>query len=653
MKDLAPCSPYAGTTLKRSYPLWGDPAIEALGKDSSGNPIAQLSPRKPKMVFFQPPRLHNSPHFKEFYNDKAVKCLSEFFQVVIINQDCDYAEICDIHRPEISLFESSNPEMKDCRIRISNTSSYPEIPKVGLMWMDVFTPARSAFLADMDKWGVETFFTGCATMAEYIPEIADQLFYWPPFVDTNLFRDYGARKTIPVLLIGDFDRPSLEYSWRRSVKEPLRKNYPCLTVPHPWYGPSYQVYGEEYARLINASMVVPTCGAMCKIIVTKHLEIPAAKACLVTERTPAVEACGFMDMENCVFADGSDIVEKLDYLFANRKVLEQITNSGYELVRSRHTATQRPQILQWLQLRQSLKAGQRIVQPNYFADLEIVDVGSDLRTGHIIVGAADRVLLRQGDEKLTAGKYDEAEALYLHCLDYIPYIPEPELRLAVCKLYQGDARAALDWIHRRIKWSRDDYQAMSPDPVEWAYLIIATLCRGNLRNALIFSKYFPLLNHPQLAKARWAVCVLANKQDEAEEIRHQITSLDARRKTIHQLPQFGFYEDVRQLCTMLKACKRWRFATTLYRFIRSSTAASKSRRENKPVGSTGDRISQQHEDQENIAYVLEAMDQMRRSLLRRLRSILKSRAKDFIIGHPQLMTKIKYLVSERLRVQEW
>lgn len=34
----------------------------------------------------------------------------------------------------------------------------------------------------------------------------------------------------------------------------------------------------------------------------------------MTERTAAVEAAGFVDMENCVFVDGRNVVERLDYL---------------------------------------------------------------------------------------------------------------------------------------------------------------------------------------------------------------------------------------------------------------------------------------------------------------------------------------------------
>ncbi|MDP4361108.1 glycosyltransferase, partial [Escherichia coli] len=77
--------------------------------------------------------------------------------------------------------------------------------------------------------------------------------------------------------------------------------------------------------------------------------------------TPALEAAGFTDMQNCVFADEHDILDKLDYLFQNPDELERITNAGYQLVHSRHTLKQRDQIFQWFNLYKNLKSNQKIV----------------------------------------------------------------------------------------------------------------------------------------------------------------------------------------------------------------------------------------------------------------------------------------------------
>ena len=132
-------------------------------------------------------------------------------------------------------------------------------------------------------------------------------------------------------------------------------------------------YDEEYAKLINAASVVPTCGTVAREVVRKHFEIPACNSCLVTERTSALEDAGFVDMKNCVFATESDVLDKLDYLFSNREVLERISNAGRILVHARHTPHQRDQIFQWYELNKRRQPNQRIVQARPFGPLTLVD----------------------------------------------------------------------------------------------------------------------------------------------------------------------------------------------------------------------------------------------------------------------------------------
>ena len=63
-------------------------------------------------------------------------------------------------------------------------------------------------------------------------------------------------------------------------------------------------------------------------------------------------------MQNCVFADENNLLDKLDYLFKNRDELHSITNAGYNLVHSQHTLKQRNQIFQWFNLYKSLEPNQ-------------------------------------------------------------------------------------------------------------------------------------------------------------------------------------------------------------------------------------------------------------------------------------------------------
>jgi hypothetical protein len=519
---------------------------------------------KPKLVFFQW-RYEDAAKFYALHKLQHIKCLSEFFEVIAINKDCDYQEICDKYQPDITLFESGITAAP-CHRLIQNTSAYPEIPKLGFYNGDPFCGCRAAFLSDMEHWGIETFFTLSIPLAEYMPEIAENIFVWPNFIDPEIYHDYGESKLIPVLFTGSH---SSLYPWRQRVQKIVSQYYPSLISPHLGYEQqtaSRMIYGEQYARMINASWFVPSCGTMAKEVVRKHFEIPACKSCLITEKTPALEAAGFVDMQNCVFADETDVLDKIDYLFQNPEELERITNAGYQLVHSQHTYKQRDQILQWFHLNKRLKPGQRIVQKNPFGPLTVVESSSGIQNSHIISNGLDRVLLHQGDEKLWAGQYDEAEALYLGCLNYKDYMPEPKLRLAICNLYKGNAAAAIHWIVQPLQWTLVNSKALDPDPVEWAYLIIALLCQGKLNEASKRANQFPSLCHPELERTRWIINVLENPR---EQIALPNSDLSKCRISVQQLPNRSLNEWIGHVCMMLKACKQSRFAETLINAVSS------------------------------------------------------------------------------------
>jgi hypothetical protein len=509
---------------------------------------------KPKLVFFQFKYDGSLPEFLLMHKRDHVRCLAEFFDVTTIDYDCDYGQICDQYQPDLTLFESAfNVSFSYCkRPRIVNIGACPNVPKLGFLHSDSFSQGRAGFFSDMDHWGIETFFTICTTAAEHVPEISDKLFIWPNFIDGEVYRDYGQWKNIPILFTGN---QNALYPWRRKIIELVSKHYPALICPHPGFAPVRGVVkvmaGEPYARMLNASWFVPACGTVAREAVRKHFEVPGAKACLITEKSSALEAAGFVDMKNCVFADESNILDKLQFLFGNPAVLDDIIVAGHQLVHARHTLKHRDQIFQWFNLQRSLKSNEKIVQTNPFGALRIVEKSLGARNSHIISNGFDLELLHQGDEKLWKGDYADAESLYLRCLNYVPWMPEPQLRLTLCNLYKGNPKEALSWVLKPIEFTLVDYKAVDPDPVEWAYFIITLLCLGKVGSAAKRARQFSWVNHPELDRVRWVTNALAGREDAA-------TSLADRgsryRISIHRSRYLDVGEWARHLCVMLKAC---------------------------------------------------------------------------------------------------
>lgn len=508
-----------------------------------------VTERKPRLVFIQWD--HSAlPDFAQLHMRLHAKCLAHFFDLVVVTGDCDYQEVCDRYEPDVVLFESGVNYKAARHPTIRNTSAHASVPKIGLHNGDPWCWARAGFLSDMDQWGIETFFTISTMLAEHMPGLRDRLYAWPNFIDPSLFRDYDERKVIPVLVTG---MVSSVYPWRQRVQRQIARYHPTLTCPHRGYGrqgAARMLYGESYARTLNASLFAPACGSVAKELLRKHLEIPASRCCLVAQRSPVLEMAGFVDMQNCVFAEADDVVDKLDHLLEHRDELERITDTGFRLVHGSHTLRQRPQIRQWFQLQSMLAPGERIVQRDPFAPLSIE--GQASVTADVPRGNGEHILSRErGDALLAAGRHFEAAAAYRESVNYVLY-PEAELGLARCEIAAGRARAALAIAQRLVMRTVRTYGANDPDPVEWAYVVIALLCSGDTDEAIRLAGRYPSLRHPELDRVRWSAEVLAAQRGETA-FDGECAAPGRQRQSVHRLPQLSLTEWVAWLGRQLEA----------------------------------------------------------------------------------------------------
>lgn len=512
---------------------------------------------KPKLVYFQWKHDKNLSDFVVLHRQQHVKCLSAFFEVTIISNDCDYSQICDKYEPDLALFESGVAYKKCYKINISNTYTNQHVPRLGLHNSDAWCDARASFLSDMYEWGIETFFTISTTTAEHLAGIEDQLFVWPNFIDPEIFKDYKLEKTIPIMFSGCIDST---YTWRQNVYNVLTKSYPYMLCPHHGYTTGKDkkiIHGIQYAKIINSSYFMPTCGTVEKEFVRKHLEIPGSMSCLITEKTPIIEAAGFEDMINCVFADESNVLDKVEYLFNNQDKLKQITSAGHNLAHSRHSLYSRSQIYEWFALSKKLQSSQRIVQSGPFGNLKIVDITSKVNNIHIACNGLSISLLLEGDKKLLTQRYKEAEKKYLECYRHIYWLPEAKIRIAICKLHKGNTSDAIIWIVQPILRTLEVFKALQPDPIEWALLILTVICNGDLVNAKILADSFSHLSHPVLTLLKAITYVLCNITyviDMKRTVHHQ---------TIHQLPYQELSQLFDEINLILKKCRKHQYSSKI------------------------------------------------------------------------------------------
>lgn len=486
---------------------------------------------KPKMVFFQWDHRPNigASSFITLQMEHHVKCLSRTFDVTVISEDSDFGAVCDRYEPDLVLFESGYRTHGSRRVRISNTRANPQVPKIALHNGDPWCDRRAGLLADMEAWGIETVFTIGTAMPGYTPTLAEQTFVWPNFIDPGTFRDYGLEKVVPVMLAGQSYQL---YPWRQSVYGALSSHYPTLLTPPFQYESSVArrvLSGESYARALNASWLSACCGTMGHELVRKHLEIPGCACLLVAERTPILEAAGFRDGETCVFADASEVIDKVDALFADEARMRGIIAAGHALVHARHTLDHRPQIREWFELARRLPPGHRIIQPGPFAPLEIAPNDAARGHGHMSATGLDRIALTRGNDHLAQGRVAEARAAFSAALDFVSYSPEGLLGLARCDLAEGEADAALERLAKLIETTVISYGAPEPDPVEWALYLTALYAAGLRREAQELRDRHIGRDHPELVFIRQRLGAQLGPVDAAG-------SRAGRARSVHAVP---------------------------------------------------------------------------------------------------------------------
>ena len=519
-----------------------------LGVSSTESPARSS---RPKLLFFQRRYDKTTPTFLQAHFQDHVRCLALFFDVTVVNRDCDFLEVCDLHRPDLALFETGSNLETSHALRIKNIHANAGVARLGLFNFDGWCETRAGVLSEMEHRGIEDFVSIAVTAAEHTPAIAHRLICWPNFIDAEIHRDYGEGKSIPVLLTG---AQAPLYPWRARVFKRVSARFPATLMKHSGYYQSRgetMVQGEAYARMISASTFVPTCGTVANEVVRKHFEIPACGACLVTERSPGLLAAGFVDMENCVFADDGDVLDKLDHLLANPDELQRITAAGHALVHSRHTMAHRDQILQWWKLHRRLKQGESIAQLSPFeSPVIVVATQASVSPMPINSGGLHLALLAEGQALLEAPQVDEARSKFRAVLEYMTNLPEAKFCLALCELHRGQARAAHALLRDTVEYTLVGYRAVDPDPVEWAYYVISLMCLGRGREAVRNARKFMHLQHPELERARWAAHAAAGRS--VPDGRHSLQM--HHRRSLHKLPERSIQSWLQELAAMLQAC---------------------------------------------------------------------------------------------------
>lgn len=445
------------------------------------------------------PQLNESAApFLQKISDEWVHALALHCDVSIVDSDFDFKKTCDRVKPDFVIFDAVH-WVRPHRITVTNADAYPDIPRAFYFNCDPHDPMRPQVLEMLHGYGVDTIFCGVEHLQQ-MPELSRfTCFVIPLFVESEIFRDYGLEKTIPVSIFGGHLFPTF-YPWRAQVTDEIQKYIPTLVYPHPGYtnggANPFEARDEKYARLLSASAFSIADTTRLDYVVRKHLEIPASGAILVAPDSDVVKAYGFVDLKNCILGEGTALYQKMLSVAANPSLYEQIRTSGRDLIHKRYTRAHWTHIVDWFECRTIQGDNETTQQVGRFGKFRNVPLSPQRSSVEgLSFGSTpmSTVLDTAAVTILTGGNLDTEKARLLGVLQWIGHIAEPHFLLGVISMLQGNLTDGLAQIGRRggvqvgntPGVDRYNFGHLDPCELSWLLLIAAITGDGDLGHPLL------------------------------------------------------------------------------------------------------------------------------------------------------------------------
>lgn len=160
----------------------------------------------------------------------------------------------------------------------------------------------------------------------------------PHSVPISYFQDFFSidNKPVDILLAGSV---TSYYPFRQYVEKVFsgRKNFKRVKRVRGPRENDINPIGMEYLMLLNSAKCAIACGAKVEYTVCKYAEIPAAGSMIVSPHFKELGNYGFIDGQNIVIANQSNVEDKINYYLKNDKERYKITTNGREMIRQNHT----------------------------------------------------------------------------------------------------------------------------------------------------------------------------------------------------------------------------------------------------------------------------------------------------------------------------
>ena len=163
----------------------------------------------------------------------------------------------------------------------------------------------------------------------------------PRCIDANCFKDYGLDKTYDVITVGSMIS---FYPLRRTIHRKLSSKANIKYKNYPHCGVNFGHNGfvrEEYAKAINQSRILASCGGKYHLLMNKVFESMACNTVYMGEKPYGEKELFLKEDENYICVNETNMEKKLDFYLSKPELLQKICENGHNTALAHHTIDKR------------------------------------------------------------------------------------------------------------------------------------------------------------------------------------------------------------------------------------------------------------------------------------------------------------------------
>ena len=200
-------------------------------------------------------------------------------------------------------------------------------------------PWLQARWAEKQKWDI-IFTRYILPFSKYHSalEKISKICWMPHCISFDMFKDYGKKKDIDVLMTGY--HMDIFYPYRDKAYKILKDKKYFKEVIRPEETPKHTKkwpVGKDFSKLLNSSKINITGGSIFNYPILKYMEIASSKSLIFSNFFEELGMLGFEPDVNMVEMDFDNLESQVEWWLEHDNEREEIIENAYRIVKEKHT----------------------------------------------------------------------------------------------------------------------------------------------------------------------------------------------------------------------------------------------------------------------------------------------------------------------------